>query len=225
MKTQFIYCFLQEAFPGHLFLIGHLKSFILYVQHFSQSLLFLQYTSVSLTGHKERDVPYFFLYTKSLKHHKLLVKCVLNEKVLKTCTRNEAIENLILYKQNFHVENTTLPNLWQQAESKHNKMKITFFQALPELRENGGTFEYLCKCVFLIFYICEYVSLLFSQFWFPLLLKYIFSFHRENTGIYTPMVQSIFRTTVNKVSKIHSNYFKEAPKKCTISEQYNIFSN
>lgn len=54
-------------------------------------------------------------------------------------------------------------------------MKVTLFQALPELWESGGTSEFLRKCVFLIFYMCEYVSLLFSQFWFPLHLKYIFS--------------------------------------------------
>lgn len=118
------------------------KSFLLCVQHFSHFLLFFQYVSVSLTGHKERDVSYFFLYTKSLKYHKHLVKRMLNEKLLKTCTWNEAIGNRILYKLNLHVENTTLLNLWQRAESKHNKMKVTLFRAPPELWENGGTSEF-----------------------------------------------------------------------------------
>lgn len=86
LEDPIYYRFLQEAFRDHLFLTGHLKSFVLCVQHFSQFLLFLQYTSVSLTIYKEKDDFYFFLYAKSLKHHKRLVKCMLNEKVLKTCT-------------------------------------------------------------------------------------------------------------------------------------------
>lgn len=36
---------------------------------------------------------------------------MLNETVLKTHTQNEAIGNLILYKQNLHMESTALPNL------------------------------------------------------------------------------------------------------------------
>ena len=63
---------------------------------------------------------------------------MLNEKVLKTHTGCNW--KSFVAKQNLCVENMTLPSLWQQAESEHDKMKETPFQALPALQAKRGTF-------------------------------------------------------------------------------------
>lgn len=152
---------------------------------------------------------------------------------MKSCSKHalemkqlEMVGNGILYEQNLHVENATLPNLWQQAERKHNKLKITLASPPPPRREVEWRYLQVSLQMCILNILCVWICFPAT---FPMLVsstfEIYFSSHRENIGIYTPVVWSNFRITVNQVSKIHSNYLKEAPKKCTISEKYNIFSN